>query len=53
MGLADWRESCGTRGVAAWDVGRPAPTAARLAAMVSIVLWLMIVTAGRMIAYIK
>lgn len=37
----------------AWRVGQDAPSAARLAAVASIALWLMVLTAGRMIAYIK
>lgn len=37
----------------AWRVGQDAPSAARLAAVTSIALWLMVLTAGRMIAYIK
>jgi uncharacterized membrane protein len=39
------------RGVAAWDVDARPPRAARVAALTSIILWLAIVVAGRMIAY--
>ena len=37
--------------VADWDVTRPPPSGARVAAIVSLVLWAGIVVAGRMIAY--
>ncbi len=40
-------------GVAAWDCEGKAPTPARASAALSIALWLAIITAGRMIAYIK
>jgi hypothetical protein len=36
-----------------WRQGTPAPPTARLAAAVSILLWLMVLTAGRMMAYVK
>ena len=39
--------------VAAWDRENNAPTQARASAALSIALWLAIITAGRMIAYIK
>ena len=41
------------KGVATWDRETRAPTAARISAAASIALWLAIITAGRMIAYIK
>ena len=34
-----------------WDVARVTPKAARLAGGISLVLWVLIVVAGRMIAY--
>ncbi len=37
----------------AWRQGTPAPAAARVAAAVSIAVWLMVLTAGRMMAYVK
>ena len=39
------------RRIADWDLTRPAPSAARVAAIVSLILWAGIVVAGRMIAY--
>lgn len=39
------------RHVATWDLDRVPPPAARLAAVVSLVLWASIITAGRMMAY--
>ena len=39
------------RGIASWDTSPRPPRAARIAGMASIVLWLAIVVAGRMIAY--
>lgn len=40
-------------GVSAWDRDAKAPATARASAALSIALWLAIITAGRMIAYIK
>lgn len=40
-------------GVAAWDRDTCAPTTARTLAAVSLLLWLGVVTAGRMMAYLK
>lgn len=39
--------------IPAWDRDADAPGAARTAAVLSIVLWLAIVTAGRLMAYVK
>jgi hypothetical protein len=39
--------------VAAWDRDAPAPRAARISAGLSLTLWISILIAGRMIAYIK
>jgi len=39
------------RNVAAWNENTPSPFAARAFAVISIVLWLSIITAGRLIAY--
>ena len=39
------------RGISAWDTRRLLPRAARMAGAISLVLWLGIVVAGRMIAY--
>lgn len=41
------------RTVAAWDIGITPPRAARIQGMLSILLWVSVVTAGRMIAYLK
>lgn len=40
------------RTAAGWDVGRPAPTAARAHALASLGLWAAIVSCGRLIAYV-
>ncbi len=40
-------------GMAAWDRRATAPPAARLAAALSIALWLAVVSAGRLMAYVK
>ena len=40
-------------GAAPWDRDAPAPAAARLSAALSIILWVAIIIAGRMIAYTK
>jgi hypothetical protein len=40
------------RSVAGWDRGRPAPPLARAGAAVSILLWLGVITCGRMLAYL-
>ncbi|MGQ0671344.1 MAG: hypothetical protein ACT4N2_00485 [Hyphomicrobium sp.] len=40
-------------GTAGWQVDRPASPAARLSAALSIALWLAVIIAGRMIAYVK
>lgn len=39
------------RGVAQWDVGQPTPATARLCAVLSIGLWALAITCGRLIAY--
>ena len=36
-----------------WDRDIPAPTIARASAAISIALWLAVIVAGRMIAYVK
>ncbi|MDB5745929.1 MAG: hypothetical protein JWP72_777 [Massilia sp.] len=40
------------RTVASWDRERPAPPAARLGAALSILLWLGVITCGRLLAYL-
>ena len=40
------------RSMARWDVARPTPLGARLAAVVSLVLWAGVVVGGRLIAYV-
>ena len=40
------------RSVASWDRERPAPPAARLGAGLSILLWLGVITCGRLLAYL-
>ena len=40
------------RGVARWDRGLPTPPRARVAAVLSIVLWLSVITCGRLLAYL-
>lgn len=39
------------RSVTGWDVDRPAPAAARLAAGASLVLWAAVIACGRLLAY--
>jgi hypothetical protein len=39
------------RGVAAWDVQRPAPGLARLHAALSLLLWIAVICCGRLLAY--
>jgi hypothetical protein len=39
------------RSVGAWDVAGEAPNAARAAAVLSIVIWIAVITCGRLIAY--
>ena len=39
------------RSVGAWDVAAEAPVAARAAAVLSIVVWIAVITCGRLIAY--
>jgi hypothetical protein len=41
------------RGVAAWDRDRPSPAAARLAALLSILIWLTVIFLGRWIGFTK
>ena len=41
------------RGVAAWDLGKPAPRAAQLAGLVSLLLWAAVVLLGRWIGFTK
>ena len=40
------------RGVARWDRDLPAPAPARLAALLSMVLWLSVIACGRLLAYL-
>lgn len=40
------------RSVMHWDTGRPAPRAAKLHAVASLVLWLGVITCGRLLAYV-
>jgi hypothetical protein len=40
------------RSIATWDVAGPTPLGARLAGIVSLVLWAGVVTCGRLIAYV-
>jgi hypothetical protein len=40
------------RSMASWDVGRPTPVSAKLAGIVSLVLWCGVVIGGRLIAYV-
>lgn len=40
------------RSVARWDVNAPTPLPARLAAIISLISWLAIIAAGRLIAYV-
>jgi hypothetical protein len=40
------------RSVAAWDRDRPAPLAARLAAVLSLLLWTAVIACGRLLAYL-
>lgn len=40
------------RGVAQWDVDRAPPPAARIAAALSLLLWLSVIACGRLLAYI-
>jgi hypothetical protein len=39
------------RGAAEWDVNRPPPTAARVSAALSLLLWVSVVACGRLLAY--
>jgi hypothetical protein len=39
------------RTVDRWDVDTPAPPAARLAATVSVLVWIGVIAAGRLLAY--
>jgi hypothetical protein len=39
------------RSVARWDRDAPAPPSARLAAVLSVILWVSVITCGRLIAY--
>ncbi|HEY8369336.1 MAG TPA: DUF6644 family protein [Thermodesulfobacteriota bacterium] len=39
-------------GAAAWDAGAPTPPAARAAGLASLVLWIGVVTCGRLLAYL-
>lgn len=41
------------RGVAAWDRDRPTPAAARLAGLLSILLWITVIALGRWIGFTK
>ena len=40
------------RSMASWDVAQPTPLGAKLAAVVSLLLWAGVVTGGRLIAYV-
>ncbi len=50
---AVWFQTRVARTMPAWDRDADAPGAAKTAAALSIVLWLAIVTAGRLMAYVK
>jgi len=39
------------RGAAEWDVNRPPPAAARVAAALSLLLWISVIACGRLLAY--
>jgi hypothetical protein len=39
------------RGVAGWSTGAPAPLAAKASALVSIAIWIGVITCGRLLAY--
>jgi len=38
--------------IQAWNIGTPAPSAARLSALISIGLWISVIAAGRLMAYV-
>jgi hypothetical protein len=40
------------RSMSAWDIGQPTPLGAKLAGVVSLVLWTAVVAGGRLIAYV-
>jgi hypothetical protein len=40
------------RSMSAWDIGQPTPLGAKLAGLVSLVLWIAVVAGGRLIAYV-
>jgi hypothetical protein len=40
------------RSVAAWDLNTPAPAAAKVAAVLSLLLWGTVITCGRLLAYL-
>ncbi len=40
------------RSVAAWDLNVPAPAAAKVAAVLSLLLWATVITCGRLLAYL-
>lgn len=40
------------RSMSAWDIGQPAPLGAKVAGLVSLVLWTAVVASGRLIAYV-
>ncbi len=50
---AFWFQARVARSLAAWDAGVMPPAAARIAAGLSIVLWIGVITAGRLMAYVK
>jgi hypothetical protein len=51
-GVNAWYFNTGTkRGIAAWDTAAKPPKAVRLAGLTSIVLWAVVIAAGRMMAY--
>lgn len=39
------------RGAADWDIGREPPAAARIAALLSLALWMAVIACGRLLAY--
>lgn len=40
------------RSMSAWDIGQPTPLGAKVAGLVSLVLWTAVVASGRLIAYV-
>jgi hypothetical protein len=48
-----WFQLLTARGTGAWDVGKPTPAAARVAGLVSVLLWAAVVLLGRWIGFTK